>query len=1227
LEGGAWRHNFYAIHAFEDHHGSRHEDNALVTFVTLTTTAHFILNHCVMTKSKSVKEKVRFDGLDVAAIVTQLSSLTGRRIVNIYDGVSDADSFLIKLDGTQGKTMVFLESGIRIHVTNQPSLQQEGMPSPFCSKLRKHLRGLRLERISQLGNYDRVVHLVFGTGEKRCSVILELYARGNLILTNSSYEILALLRSHDYQDAAVQVKVGQVYPLTYATSVASSNKEESKGLMAMNGTEAIAWATTTLAPNETTETKKKKKGDPGIPLKALLLKPFSGVSYYGPALLEDCILCANLDPNVKLTPQNVANVLSASDWDTLIASLKEEGPRIMNELSTVESKGYILYREKPESSSSDKTNPSNVFSDKILEEFLPHLLKQHEGRPFLEYDNFSQAVDEFFAHIGSQNQVLRSEAAEVAAKDKLEKVRKDIQNRIDSLTKEQEKLKHHAQLVEFHAEDVDKALGVINSALNSGMDWDALEALVETEQANQNPIALLISRLDLEKDAMVLALPDKFANDSGDQIVNVTVSLGETAHGNASVMFAKYRAAKEKSEKTADASGKALKAAEAAAQRELENAKKKSKLTIEVGQKRKAHWFEKFHWMITSDNYLVVGGKDAQQNEMLVKRYLRPGDAYLHADVHGASSCILRAKRRRKKDGRTEPIPLPEQALREAGTFTICHSSAWSSRMVTSAWWVESNQVSKTAPSGEYLTVGSFMVRGKKNYLPPSQLELGLGVLFRLGDEDSIARHKNERRDFSILSTDDTGDTDDEMATIAKTTASKPKERRAGSPVPAEQENESMTDAPESDLASERDESQEDDLESTIQMEKEEEKMASGNAEQNEKASEQSASPAKKGLSVKERKLIKKYGSLEAAEKATVDREAKEEAIAKDSTPEPKAPVQNRAELKRGKKSKKKRAAKRYADQDDEDRELALLALHAGEKKDKKKSGRNTDVPVSAEQEKVAAETAALLVKDPEKVAEQLPDRVCQILSECITVQDPAGDESNSTTLRWDKFDSDILEQLTEMESLDEQLAAAKRLLFLKSTTRVDNFSASLAGIIRTIRKHGYDNLQMDLDAFADDTNADAKRKTKLAKEAEDVAWKATLAEEGIVDEDLDQDAIDDTIEISKLTGKPQAEDSILYAVPVCAPYQSLSQYKYRVKLTPGNQKRGKAAKQCVEILTKPDGDKTTNGERCRELIKHVSDNDWIQTICADVKISSAGAGKMAKKQKANGKKGKKNKK
>jgi hypothetical protein len=57
---------------------------------------------------------------------------------------------------------------------------------------------------------------------------------------------------------------------------------------------------------------------------------------------------------------------------------------------------------------------------------------------------------------------------------------------------------------------------------------------------------------------------------------------------------------------------------------------------------RKPFWFEKFCWFVTSDNLLVVSGRDAQQNELLVKRYLRKDDLYVHADLHGAATTIVR---------------------------------------------------------------------------------------------------------------------------------------------------------------------------------------------------------------------------------------------------------------------------------------------------------------------------------------------------------------------------------------------------------------------------------------------------------------------------------------------------------------------------------------------------------------------------------------------------------
>lgn len=77
--------------------------------------------------------------------------------------------------------------------------------------------------------------------------------------------------------------------------------------------------------------------------------------------------------------------------------------------------------------------------------------------------------------------------------------------------------------------------------------------------------------------------------------------------------------------------------------------------------------------------------------------------------------------------------------------MAICYSAAWEAKVVTTAWWVYHHQVSKTAPTGEYLSQGSFMVRGKKNFLPPLYLTMGFGFMFRL-DEDSIPRHAEDRK-------------------------------------------------------------------------------------------------------------------------------------------------------------------------------------------------------------------------------------------------------------------------------------------------------------------------------------------------------------------------------------------------------------------------------------------------------------------------------------------------
>lgn len=55
--------------------------------------------------------------------------------------------------------------------------------------------------------------------------------------------------------------------------------------------------------------------------------------------------------------------------------------------------------------------------------------------------------------------------------------------------------------------------------------------------------------------------------------------------------------------------------------------------------------------------------------------------------------------------------------------------------------------------------------------------------------------------------------------------------------------------------------------------------------------------------------------------------------------------------------------------------------------------------------------------------------------------------------------------------------------------------------------------------------------------------------------------------EIDSLTGQPLSNDILHHAIPMCAPISAVQNYKYRLKLTPGSQRKGKAARQ---VPTKP---------------------------------------------------------
>ena len=123
----------------------------------------------------------------------------------------------------------------------------------------------------------------------------------------------------------------------------------------------------------------------------------------------------------------------------------------------------------------------------------------------------------------------------------------------------------------------------------------------------------------------------------------------------------------------------------------------------------------------------------------------------------------------------------------------------------------------------------------------------------------------------------------------------------------------------------------------------------------------------------------------------------------------------------------------------------------------------------------------------------------------------------------------------------------------------------------------------------------------------------AMMAEEGIhVLKDDERAAL---TMLDALTGAPHDDDQLLYAIPVCAPYHVLANsaaYKYKVKLTPGAQKKGKVAKMAMGLFAK---EKPT--ERERELMKAVTDDELVRVMIGNVKLAAAGVAQAARQQKA----------
>ena len=157
-------------------------------------------------------------------------------------------------------------------------------------------------------------------------------------------------------------------------------------------------------------------------------------------------------------------------------------------------------------------------------------------------------------------------------------------------------------------------------------------------------------------------------------------------------------------------------------QKKLEKMKNKNeseKDSIMISEIRKKNWYERYRWFFTSDKMLAVGGRDAASNSAVVRKQLGKNDKIFHGEIHGSPFFIL-------KNAENTSI----SSMNEVAHATACFSRAWREGMHgLKTFWVNPDQVKKSAPSGQFLPKGSFTIEGKRNFIGVPSLKLAVGII------------------------------------------------------------------------------------------------------------------------------------------------------------------------------------------------------------------------------------------------------------------------------------------------------------------------------------------------------------------------------------------------------------------------------------------------------------------------------------------------------------------
>ena len=544
--------------------------------------------------------------LDVAAWVSVWRErLEGARLDNVYKP-SGVEGLLLKFKWPGGQALIVVEPALRIHETWRLQAEREVLPRGVVAVARKHVRGLRVSGLRQVG-FDKIVEFEFHTGAR---LVVELIPRGIVAVVSSDGRVMGLTSTIEAKDRVVK---------------------------------------------------------PGLPYKLPPLRQENPFDYTLERLVEGASkgrdIVRGLIVGAQIPPEAAEEALYRCGIPKTLKPLEVEleGYKCIRERlqdifrESMEGRGYVALDAEGKPLEADPFKPLRFDSVK-------------------SYSTLDEALDEYFAL--ARTSKPPTEDPEVA---KLRRSIEEARALTEEYMRRAEELRKAAEAIASRYEEVDKALRNAWRGVVGGL----------VVEASKSHVVLDVGGIRVKAFR---------GEDAGRLIVRLYREAGE--------MEAKARRARE-----------AWRSAEEKLREAVLRARARS--VASAARARRRFWFERYHWTITRNGLLAIGGRDAGQNESIVRRYLGREDVFMHADVHGAPAVVVKAR---------GGVP-GEEDLRDAAVIAVAYSKAWKLGVGSvSVYWVMGSQASFSPPAGEYLPRGGVMVYGKRNYIHGVEVSLHMGV-------------------------------------------------------------------------------------------------------------------------------------------------------------------------------------------------------------------------------------------------------------------------------------------------------------------------------------------------------------------------------------------------------------------------------------------------------------------------------------------------------------------